>query len=122
MTIVTTSQVLGRVPISVLHLHDRINLGNADEVERAARDAYAGGARHVVIDLTNAPSLSSAGLRAIMAVNQLLASQAAPAPSDKSPYLKLVGPSSHVRQVLNIAGFDRYLEVYDQLSEAVASF
>lgn len=37
-------------------------------------------------------------------------------------HLKLVSPTSYVREVLDIAGLADYLEIYDSLDEAIASF
>jgi len=62
---VKVSEVQGRVPITVLHMDGRINLGNIDVLEKAAQEAYDAGARDVLLDLDNVPSLTSAGLRSI---------------------------------------------------------
>ena len=42
----------GRVPVTVFHLQDRVNLGNYAELERTAKDAYENGMRDLVIDLS----------------------------------------------------------------------
>jgi len=133
MSIVTLSQTHGRVPVTILHLHDRVNLGNVGPFEQTAREAIASGARDVVLDLSEVPSITSVGLRAILTIHKLLGRDAPPTgepatPTEppgrpwKSTHLKLLNPSVHVRQVLAIAGFDQYLDIYDTLSEALASF
>ena len=113
----TVNQTCGRVPITVFHLEDRLNLGNTAKLEEAAKGAYNAGSRNMVIDLSKAPSLTSAGMRTLMVIYKMLSG-----PEDKVKHLKLVSPSSGVREVLGIAGLLDYLEVYDNLDQAVASF
>jgi anti-anti-sigma factor len=118
MNLVTVSQARGRVPVTVLQLQDRVNLGNVSELEQAAREAFDAGGRDMVIDLSKAPSLTSAGVRAILVIHKMLAS----AGMDKTRHLKLVNPTPYVREVLDIAGLLDDIEVFISLNEAVASF
>jgi anti-anti-sigma factor len=117
MKLVTISQAEGRVPVTVFQLQDRLNLGNTAELEQAAKEAYAAGERNIVIDLSKTPSLTSAGIRAIVIIYKMLTD-----PKDKGRHLKLVSPTPYVHEVLNIAGLLEYIEVYGSLEEAVASF
>jgi anti-anti-sigma factor len=118
MNLVITSQARGRIPVTVLQLQDRANLGNSSELTQAAREAFAAGGRNMVIDLSKAPSLTSAGIRVIMTIHKMLTS----AGMDKAKHLKLVSPTPYVREVLDIAGLLDYIEVFASLDEAVASF
>jgi anti-anti-sigma factor len=118
MNLVVVSQTQGSVPVTVLHLQDRVNLGNTAELEQAARQAFAAGARNMLIDLSRAPSITSAGIRAIIVIHKMLSSAA----TDAKKHLKLVSPTSYVKEVLDIAGLLDYLEVYTSLDEAVASY
>jgi len=43
MALVKISQKEGRVPVTVFHLQDRVNLGNYEELEQTAKDAYENG-------------------------------------------------------------------------------
>jgi anti-anti-sigma factor len=117
MKLVTVSQVAGRVPVTVFRLHDRLNLGNTAELETAAKEACTAGARNMVIDLTEAPSLTSAGIRAIVIVHNMVTE-----PKHKGKHLKLVSPTPHVREVLDIAGLLEYIDVYETMDEAIAAF
>lgn len=129
MSVVGVSQVQGRVPVTVFRLKDRVNMGNVGELEQAAQQAYDQGMRCLLLDLTDMPSITSAGLRAILIIHRMLEGQpdsaststSAPAPH-KSAHLKLLNPSPEVRRVLNIAGFDRYFESYVDLHKAISSF
>jgi anti-anti-sigma regulatory factor len=128
MSVVGVTQVQGRVPVTVIHLQDRINMGNVAELEQAARQAHDQGMRHLLLDLTHAPSITSAGLRAILIIYRLLESDAPDRPADKqekprkSAHMKLLNPSPEVRRTLQIAGFERFFESYVDLEKAIASF
>ena len=40
----------------------------------------------------------------------------------KAAHFKLLNPSSDLIRVLKVAGFDSFIEIYEDLDEAVASF
>ena len=134
---ITTSEVQGRVPVMILHVDVRINLSNTDVLERAAKEAYVRGGRYFLLDLNNVSSLTSAGLRSIHWIYTMLSelpasgepaqsAQSAPSVSpgqkSKSPHIKLFTTSPHILKVLNIAGFDLYIDTYRDLNDAIASF
>ncbi|MEW5828248.1 MAG: STAS domain-containing protein [Chloroflexota bacterium] len=115
MSLIKVSQAQGRVPVTVFQLQDRINLGNTTEFEQTARNAYDIGMRDLIIDLSQAPSITSAGIRAVMVIYKMLN-------GGEGKHLKLVSPTSYVREVLEIAGISQQIEIFDTLEEAVASF
>jgi hypothetical protein len=41
---------------------------------------------------------------------------------DKTKHLKLAGPIPPIREMLGIAGITQFIEIYDTVDEAVASF
>jgi anti-anti-sigma factor len=118
MKLVTVVEVQGKVPVTVLQLHNRVNLGNAVELEQAARQAFYAGGRNMVLDLSGAASLTSAGIRSILFIQKMLSGGG----TDKASHLKLVSPTPYVKDVLSIAGLLVYIEVFTSLDEAVASF
>jgi len=115
MGLVTVSQTQGRLPITVFHLQDRVNLGNFAELEQTAKDAYDKGMRDLVIDLSQTPSLTSIGVRAIVIIHKMLS-------PDKTRHLKLAGLIPSIREMLDVAGITQFIEIYDTVDEAVASF
>jgi anti-anti-sigma factor len=115
MDLVKITNVEGRVPITVFQLQDRVNLGNFSELEQTAKDAYEAGMRDLVIDLSQTPSLTSIGIRAIVVIHRLLS-------ADKGKHLKLAGAIVPIREMLGIAGITQFIEIYDSVDEAVASF
>jgi anti-sigma B factor antagonist len=114
----------GRVPVTVFYVQGQINLGSAPQLEKTARAEYDSGMRDLLIDLSEATSLTSAGLRSLVVLYRLLGDASADASGSqrKPAHLKLLNLPPDLRQVIQIAGFDRFIEVYDDLPAAVASF
>jgi anti-anti-sigma factor len=115
MSLLQISQFNENNPVTVFHLHERITLDNFAELEKITKDAYNGGMRRLVIDLSDAPSLTSIGVRAIVVIHKILAS------NNGNP-LKIAGAYPSVREVLQIAGITQFIELYNTIDEAVASF
>jgi anti-anti-sigma factor len=115
MDLVKITNVEGRIPVTVFQLQDRVNLGNFSELEQTAKDSYEAGMRDLVIDLSQTPSLTSIGIRAIVVIHRLLS-------ADKGKHLKLAGAITPIREMLGIAGITQFIEMYDTVDEAVASF
>jgi len=116
MALVKISQKEGRVPVTVFHLQDRVNLGNYAELEQTAKDAYENGMRNLVIDLSETPSLTSIGVRALVVIHKMLSGAEGAKP------LKLAGAIPYIREMLEVSGVTQYIEIYDTIDEAVASF
>lgn len=115
MALVQVSQAQGRIPVTVFRLQDRVNLGNFAELEQTARDEYDKGMRNLVIDLSKTPSLTSIGVRALIIIHKMLA-------EDRGKHLKLANPIPPIRDMLDISGVTQYIEIYDSVDEAVASY
>jgi anti-anti-sigma factor len=115
MALVEISQKEGRVPVTVFHLQDRVNLGNYAELEQTAKEAHGNGMRELVIDLSRMPSMTSVGVRALVVIHKLLS-------TDQAKHLKLAAPIAYVREMLQISGITEYIQIYDTVDEAVASF
>jgi anti-anti-sigma factor len=115
MSVVKISQAQGRIPVTIFQLQDRINLGNFAELEEAAKEAYNNGTRDMVMDLSQTVSLTSIGIRAIVIIHKMLA-------TDGGKHLKIANPMPYIREMLDIAGVTQYIEVYDSVEEAVAAF
>jgi anti-anti-sigma factor len=118
MSLVKVSQSKGRILVTVFELQDRVNLGNTAELEQAGKDAYASGTRDLVLDISKVDSFTSAGIRALMVIYKLFAGEE----GKDSKHVKLVSPTSYVREVLDVAGVTESVEIFDSLDEAIASF
>lgn len=115
MDSIQISQVQGSIPITVFHLPDRVNLGNFAELEESAKEAYRNGMRDLVMDLGQTVSLTSIGIRAIVVIHKMLA-------TDGKKHLKIAAPMPYLREMLDVSGITQYIEIYNTVDEAVASF
>lgn len=115
MGAIQISQAQGRIPVTVFQLPERVNLGNFAEVEEAAKEAYEDGMRDLVVDLSRTVSLTSIGIRALVVIHKMLA-------SDGAKHLKIAAPMPYLREMLDISGVTQYIEIYDTVDEAVTSF
>lgn len=119
-----------KVPVTVFHLKG--DLAGEEPLLSRAREAFAGGDRNFVLDLSDVPFVSSAGLRAIHAIYMMLrdadpedaagASKGLARGTYKSPHLKLLNPTKNATKALSVAGYDMFLETYTDRKKAVDSF
>ena len=115
MGAVEISQTQGHIPVTVFHLPERVNLGNFADLEESAKEAYQKGTRDLVIDLSKTVSLTSIGIRAIVVIHKMLA-------TDGAKHLKVAAPMAYLREMLDISGVTQYVEIFDTVDQAVASF
>jgi anti-anti-sigma factor len=130
---IVTEQKVGRVPVTIFHIEGEITAASSRDLQGQADDAFAGGTRDLLLDLTRVPFMDSGGLRAIHYIYKLLRTEATEegersvrkgiaAGTYKAQHLKLLKPNDNVMQALKMAGFDMFLEVHSNLKKAVASF
>ena len=125
----------GRVPVTVLHVDGNIDSSTYEQFQSTAKKLIDGGTRYILVDLTHAPFVSSAGLRALHTLfNELRTRNPEANLSDdqmkkgisagtyKSPHLKLLNPSKETRTAFEMSGFDMYIETYTDMKTAIASF
>jgi anti-anti-sigma factor len=126
---ITASQIQGEVSVTILHLSGHLHGNTEKQLVDRARQAYEDGSTHILLDLSGVEVLTSAGLRAIHNIFNLLTPQSDVAVIHqhgeepyKSPYFKLVAPNPNVYYILNIAGFLQNILIYNNMDEAVNSF
>jgi anti-anti-sigma regulatory factor len=128
---ITESQETGSVPITILHLHG--DLLHEEPLLARARQAVESGTRYLLLDLEGVDFISSAGLRGLHEVHNLFRGHMSEAAERalrrdittgayKSPHLKLLRPSRNGLKALKVAGYDMFLDIFQQRSEAVAAF
>ncbi len=127
--IINTSQAQGNLPITILHLSGHLHGETERELIDTARQVHGEGTKHLLLDLSGLEVLTSAGLRAIQIIFNLLTPQRDMTlihqhgeEPYKSPYFKLVCPNPQIYYVLNIAGFLQNILIYNDLDEAINSF
>lgn len=125
----------GTVPVTIMHVDGNIDAGTYQGFQEKAEELIRGGARHILIDLSDSRFVSSAGLRALHHIfNELRANdnnnpiseedvrRGISAGTYKSPHLKLVHLSKDTKTAFDLSGFDMFIETYDDKQAAIASF
>ncbi len=127
---ITTELVHRRVPVTIFHLTGRLDPASADALEARARQAHTAGTRFLLLDFKGVDFVTSAGLRAVLAIYKLLtprddtaALMRPPAGEPhKSPYLYLANLSPEIYYVFNISGFLHNIAIYNDPEEALQAF
>jgi len=125
----------GRVPVTVLHVDGNIDSSTYEKFQSTAKKLIDDGARHILVDLSHAPFVSSAGLRALHTLfNELRSRNPGADLSDeqmkkgisagtyKSPHLKLLNLSPETKTAFETSGFDMYMDTFTDMQTAIASF
>jgi anti-anti-sigma factor len=116
MALVDISQVNGRVPVTIFRFRERIHLENVAELENLAKDAYNNGTRNLVIDLDHSNTLTSIGLRALVVIHKIMAQE------DNTNHIKVAGATVMIHEIMEVTGISQFIDIYDTVEEAVASF
>jgi anti-anti-sigma factor len=124
-----------RVPVTVLHVDGNIDASTYEAFKSKVEELIEDGARHILVDLSHAPFISSAGLRALNDVFNHLRTlnpdtnlseeevkKGISAGTYKSPHLKLLNLSENARTSFEMSGFDMFLETYTDRDKAISSF
>lgn len=122
-----------RVPVSVMEVTGNVDSSTHMAFQAKAEELIKSGARHILVDLTQVPYMSSAGLRALSAIlNQLRAVNTDISQEEmlkrinegtyKSPHLKLLNLSEATKTGFETAGFDMFLETFTDYQKALSSF
>lgn len=122
-----------RVPVTVMEVTGNVDSSTHMAFQAKAEELIKGGARHILVDLTQVPYMSSAGLRALSAIlNQLRAVNTDISQEEmlkrinegtyKSPHLKLLNLSEATKTGFETAGFDMFLEAFTDYQKALSSF
>jgi anti-anti-sigma factor len=130
---ITTVQVQGRVPVTVMRLSGTFDASTADAFDAEAKKQIENGAKDILIDLSGVAYMSSAGMRSLHKVYTAL--HASDAESDRksvyegisagtyaSSHLKLLKVTPRVMEVLKVTGIDMYVSVLNDEAQAIASF
>lgn len=132
---IKVSTEAGRVPITVLHVDGNIDSSSYDNFLSTARNLINEGSRFFLVDLSHAPFVSSAGLRAFHTLFNDLRSinpdanlsddqmkKGISAGTYKSPHLKLLNLSPETRTAFETSGFDMFIDTFTDRNAAIASF
>ncbi len=132
---VTTQQ--GAVPITVVQPHGDVDASNYAQLVSKVEALQKEGAKDILLDLSDVPFMSSAGLVALHSIAIMLRGEKPTDPQsgwaalksiDRSKeagmqkHVKLLKPQQYVAETFDKAGFTQFFEIFTDLKNAVASF
>lgn len=133
----TVDQAQGRVPVTVIGIHGDLDGSNYQTLIAKAKEIYDAGVRRLVLDMSDMPFMSSAGLVALHSIVKLLQGGKAPDPESgweafhaigrdrdagQQSVVKLLNPQPKVDKTLDMTGMKTFFEIHTDLAAAVASF
>jgi anti-anti-sigma factor len=116
---ISSEQLQADVPVTVLQLRGWLDAQSEEQLLEAARSSYDGGARYLLIDMSELDTLTSAGMRALQKVYQIFT------PKEdhfKIAHLKLCNAPPQIYNVLGITGFLQNIPMYESRDAALQSF
>ena len=116
---ISTEELQADVPVTVFHLRGWLDAQSEEQLLGAARTAYDGGARYLLIDMSELDTLTSAGMRALQKVYQIFTPRSE---SSKVAHMKLCSAPPQIYNVLGITGFLLNIPMYESKEAAVQSF
>ncbi len=130
--IINTTSVQGRVPVTVFVMEGALSVETAPQFLARAGTVIDEGTRNLLLDFSKLDYISSAGLRSLHQVFELLATKNNESRAEvmkklsdgtyKADHLKIFNPSKQVLSVLQMGGFDMYIEVITNFQKAVDAF
>jgi anti-anti-sigma regulatory factor len=134
---ITVSNQQGKVPVVVVQPHGDVDASNYTELVNRVDALHKGGANDFVIDLSQVPYMSSAGLVALHSIAIMLRGEKPLDPDSgwgalkamdrdrdrgMQKHVKLFGPQQYVAETFDKAGFTQFFEIFSDLQKALASF
>ena len=116
-------------PIAVMRLQGSIDASNFVQIVDKAQEIYQNPARHLILDLSGVPSISSTGLAAIHQIALLFSGLPGKLKhpdmthnSTARKHVKLLSPQPDVDKALETAGLKLFFKVFHDLDSALKSF
>jgi len=134
---ISFSKSEGRVLVTIMHLEGDIDAASYIEVINKAQETYNTGAHDLLIDLTDVPYVSSAGLMSLHTIVKIFAGHSIQSKDGGRPsfkainkdedittreHVKLLNPQPPVEQVLEVVGLKDFFDIHTDIEAAVNSF
>jgi anti-anti-sigma factor len=116
---ISSEQMQADVPVTVLQLRGWLDAQSEEQLLEVARSSHDGGARYLLIDLSELDTLTSAGMRALQKVYQIFTPKE---DNFKIAHLKLCNAPPQIYNVLGITGFLQNIPMYESREAALQSF
>lgn len=129
---ITTSIHQADQPIAIMRIKGNIDASNFLDVVTKAQEMYKNPARDLILDLSEVPYISSAGLVAVHRIALLYSGMPQGAEEKARPHathsgtarqhVKLLSPQPAVDQILETSGLKLFFQVFHDLEGAIQSF
>lgn len=135
---ITVTHAQGKVPVTVLQLHGDLDGSNYRDLIQKAQQVFETGTRAILLDMSDTPFISSAGIVALHTIAKILAGvrpgedesgwesfrdmDRTRQSGEKAANFKLLGPQPRVMGVLDTVGFSQYFEIFTNYDAALESF
>lgn len=132
---VTVSIHQAREPVAVLGIRGNVDASNYVEIVNKAQEVYNNPVRNLILDLSEVPFISSAGLVAIHKIALLYGGgkqEVEPEGKETRPdfthssnarkHVKILNPQPGVDRILETTGMKLFFKVFNDLESALKSF
>ena len=129
---ISVSLEQAKEPIAVMRLKGALDASNFLEVVDKAQEIYQKPARNLIIDLSEVPYISSAGLVALHKIALLYSGVSQEVEENTRPdfthssnarkHVRLLSPQPAVDQILETTGMKLFFKVFSNLDSALKSF
>ena len=102
--------------VDIVKISGRVDHQTAPDLEKTLRSIVDEGRHNIIVDLSDVPYISSAGLKALQSTAKstrggLIAGD-----------LRLVGLKPNIKEIFDTIGFTQLFKIYDDPLDAVGSF
>jgi anti-anti-sigma factor len=133
----TITTLRGKVPVMVVKPHGDMDASNYTELVKKVEGLINDGSLDFLIDLSDVPFMSSAGLVALHSLARTLRGdntidpktgwamlKSISASRDHGPqeHIKLLSPQANVAETIEKAGFNQFFTVFTDMKAALESF
>lgn len=134
---INVNEFKARVPVAILHLQGELDASTYLDVIARVKEIFTSGTRHLLIDMSELSFMSSSGLVALHSAALTMEGKPLPDPeygwntfhtigkdleNGSVENCKILNPQPAVSRSLQVTGFDKFLEIFTDLDEALASF
>ncbi len=134
---ITVTTLRGKVPVTVVQPHGEMDASNYTDLVKKVEGLMDMGSLDFLIDLSDVPFMSSAGLVALHSLAMTLRGERTIDPKTgwaalksttpsrgRGPqeHIKILGPQPNVADTIEKAGFNQFFMIFTDLKQALASF
>jgi anti-anti-sigma factor len=131
---INVEQVAGSPPVTVVALEGELDASNYEQVIDVVRNAYAGGARGLVLDISDLSFMASSGLFALHSAVRIMRGETPPDPEGgwsalreiaaddaQGGNVRLAGTQEAIARVLERTGMTRLFAMDASRADAIAA-